>query len=76
VVGGWRKFHNKELHDFSTRYQMVQVKEDDVGRVWTMHGEKRIASRILVRKLEGRMALRRPGCNWGDNSTMNVREIG
>jgi hypothetical protein len=38
-------------------------------------GEKNAHS-ILVGKLEGKRPLRRPGCRWEDNVTMDLREIG
>jgi hypothetical protein len=39
-------------------------------------GKKRNASRILVRKQEGKRPLGRPRGSWEDNIKMDLREIG
>jgi hypothetical protein len=41
-----------------------------------MHGEKRYAYRVLVRKPEGRRPLGRLTRRWGDNVKMDFSEIG
>jgi hypothetical protein len=41
VTGGWRKLHNKELHNFVlfTKYNKYdQVKEDEMGRTCSTNG--------------------------------------
>jgi hypothetical protein len=69
VTGGWRKLHNEELHNLYSSpsiIRMIQVKEDQMGRVCSTHGQKRNAYRILVGKPEGRE----------DNIKMDLSEIG
>jgi hypothetical protein len=41
MVGGWKKLHNEELHNF---------KDDEMGRASSTHREKMNACRILVGK--------------------------
>jgi hypothetical protein len=38
-------------------------------------GERRCAGRVLVGKLDGRIPLGRPRCNWEDNIKMDFREV-
>jgi hypothetical protein len=38
-----------------------------MGRACSMHGERKNAYRILVRKPEGKIPLRRTRCRWEDN---------
>jgi hypothetical protein len=52
------------------------MKEDEMGRTYSMHGEMRNAYKILVGKSEGKGPLRRPRCRWEDNIKMNCKEIG
>jgi hypothetical protein len=44
-----------------------------MGRTCSIHGEKRNAYRILVRKPEGKRLLRKPRYRWVDN-IMDLRE--
>jgi hypothetical protein len=55
VTGGWRKFHNEELHNLYD-----QVKEDELGRACNTNVEKKNTYRILVGKPEGKKSLGRP----------------
>jgi hypothetical protein len=47
-----------------------------MGRACTTNGVKRNAYKVLLRKPEGKRALRRPKCMWVDNIKMDFREIG
>jgi hypothetical protein len=79
VTGGWRKLHNEELHNLYIFFFKCnwndQVKEDEMGRACSTHGEKRNAYRILVGKPEGKRPLGRLRPKWVDNSKMDFREI-
>jgi hypothetical protein len=78
-MGGWRKLHNEELHNFYSSPNIIglirtrRMKwEKDVARM----GEKRNACRILAGKPEGKRRLQGPRRRWVDNIKMNVSEIG
>jgi hypothetical protein len=47
-----------------------------MGGACSTNGEKGIAYRILVGKLEGKRALGRPRRRWEDNIKIDLREIG
>jgi hypothetical protein len=76
VTGGWRKLHIEELHNlyFSPSYN-EQVKEDEMGRACSTHGEKRNAYRILVGKPEEKRPIGRSRHRWEDIK-MDLREVG
>jgi hypothetical protein len=50
-----------------------QVKEDNMGRACSMHGEKKNEYRILVGKPEGKKPLGRPRLRWEDAIKMVLR---
>jgi hypothetical protein len=52
------------------------VKEDEMGRACSTHGEKRNAYRILVGNPDGKRPLGRPRRRWENNIKMGFREIG
>jgi hypothetical protein len=56
VTGGRRKLLNKKLHDFYSSLSLIRMTKSKRMR-WAGHvarkGEKRIACRLLVEKLEG-----------------------
>jgi hypothetical protein len=52
------------------------VKEDEMGRACSSHGDKRNEHRILVGKLEGKRPLGKPRRRWVDNIKIYLREIG
>jgi hypothetical protein len=60
VIRGWRKLHNEELVLFTKHNENDQVKDDEMDRSCSMHGEKRNAYRISVGQTEGRRPLGRP----------------
>jgi hypothetical protein len=57
VMGGWRKLHNKELHDLYSSPSIMGIIKSKRMR-WPRHvsrmGEKRNAYRLLVEKPEGK----------------------
>jgi hypothetical protein len=50
--------------------------KDDIGRECNMHVENRKEGRVLVGKLEGKRALRRPRFKWEDHIKTNLRDTG
>jgi hypothetical protein len=78
VTGGWRKLHNEELHNLYSSLNIIRMIKSRRMR-WSGHvarmGERRLAYRILVEKLEGRKPLGRPRRRWVDNMKMDLREI-
>jgi hypothetical protein len=51
------------------------VKEDEIGRECSIHGEKTNAYRILTGSREGKRPLGRPKRRWEDNIEIDLREI-
>jgi hypothetical protein len=79
VIGGWRKLHNEELHNFYYLPSIIRIIKsrsirwaENVARM----GAKKNAYRILVGKQEGKRPLGRPRRRWEDNIKMDLREIG
>jgi hypothetical protein len=74
VTGGWRKLHNKELHDLYSSPSIIRIKSRRMR--WAGHvarmGEKRNAYRLLVGKPEGKRPLGRPRHRWVDNTKMDL----
>jgi hypothetical protein len=71
--------YNEELHNLYSSpniIRMIQVKEDEVGRVCSTSGAKRNPYKILVGKPEAKRPLARPRRRWVDNIKMDLREIG
>jgi hypothetical protein len=79
VRGGWKKLHNKELHNLYSLPSIIRMIKSRSMR-WAGHvsqmGEKRNAYRILVGKPEGKRPLGRPRHGWVDNIKMDLRELG
>jgi hypothetical protein len=79
VMGGWRKLHNKELHNLYSSPSIIRIIKSRrmrwVGHVARM-GEKRNVYRLLVGKPEGRRPLGKPRCRWIDNIKIDLLEIG
>jgi hypothetical protein len=79
ATGDWRRLHNEELNDLSSRPNIVRVIKSRrmrwVGHVARM-GERRDAYRILVGRREGRRPLGRPRRRWEDNIKMDLQEVG
>jgi hypothetical protein len=79
VARGWRKLHNKELHNLYSSPSIIRIIK--LRRIrWAGHvarmGEKRNVYRLLVGKPEGKRSLGRPRCRWIDNIKMDLLEIG
>jgi hypothetical protein len=78
VIGGWRKLHNEELHNFYSLPSLVRIIKSRnmrwAGNVARM-GEKRNAYRILVGKHEGKRSLGRRRHRWVDNIKINFGGI-
>jgi hypothetical protein len=77
-AGGWRRLHNKELHNLYTLpYVIRMIKSMSMrraGHVARMEETKNIYN-VLVRKPDGKRPLGRPRRTWEDNITMGLREI-
>jgi hypothetical protein len=63
VVGGWRRLHNEELHNFYASPNIIRMMKP--GRMrWAVHvsrmGEMRNSSNILIGKLERKRQFGRP----------------
>jgi hypothetical protein len=75
VIGGWRKLHNEELHNFYGSPSIIIIKSRRMR--WAGHvarmGETRSAYRILVGKPQGKRPLGRPRRRWEDNIKMEER---
>jgi hypothetical protein len=65
MIGGWIKQHNEELHNLYSSSTNYLVKEDEIDRTCSTHGEKRNAYRILVGRPEGKRPLGGPRRRWG-----------
>jgi hypothetical protein len=75
IIEGWRKLHNKEIHNlFSSNIR----KRNSRGMRWMGHvpclGQMRNAYNILFREPEGKRPL--PTHRWEGNVKMDLREIG
>jgi hypothetical protein len=41
VIGGWRKFHIKEIHNlYPSPNIMIKSREDEMGKVYCTHGSE------------------------------------
>jgi hypothetical protein len=78
VTGGWRKLHNKELHDLYSSPSISRIIKSRRMR-WAGHvarmGEKRNTYRLLVGNPVGKRPLGRPRRKWIDNIMMDLLEI-
>jgi hypothetical protein len=78
VTGGWRKLHNKELHNLYSLPSIIRIiksrRRRCVGHMARM-GEKRNVYKLLVGKPEGKRPLGRPRHRWMDNIKMDLLEI-
>jgi hypothetical protein len=79
VIGGCRKLHNEELHNFYCSPSIIRIIKSRRMR-WAGHvarmGAKRKAYTMLMRKPEGKRPLGRLRRRWVDNIKMDLREIG
>jgi hypothetical protein len=79
VTGGWRKLHNKELHNLYCSPSIIRIIKSRRMK-WAGHvarmGEKRNVYRILIGEPQGKRQLRRPRHRWIDNIKMDLLEKG
>jgi hypothetical protein len=79
LTGGWRKVHNKKLHNLYFSSSIIRMIKSKRMR-WAGHvarmGEKRNGYRILVGNPEGKRALGTQRRRWVDNIKIDLREIG
>jgi hypothetical protein len=77
VIGGWRRLHNEEVHNFYSSTNIIRVIKSKrirwAGRV--ARTGKMNAYNILVGKPEGKRPLRKPRYRLEDNIKMDFREI-
>jgi hypothetical protein len=78
VMGGWRKLHNKELHNLYCSPSIIRMIKSRRMR-WVEHvtqmGRKRNAYRLLMGKSEGKRPLGSPRHSSVDNIRMDLGEI-
>jgi hypothetical protein len=78
VTEGWRRLHNKELHNLYSSPSIIRIIKSSRMR-WAGHvarmGEKRNVYRLLVGKPEGKIPLGRLRRRWIDNIKMDLLEI-
>jgi hypothetical protein len=78
VVGGWKKLHNKELHNLYSSPSIIRMKSRGIR--WTRHlacvEARRNAHRILIGNSERKRPLGRLRSRWEDNIKMDLREMG
>jgi hypothetical protein len=79
VMGGWRKLHNKKLHNLYSSPSIIRIIKSR-RMSWAGHvarvGEKRNVYRLLIGKPEGKRPLGRLRRRWMDNIKMDLLEIG
>jgi hypothetical protein len=75
VIGGWRKLHNEELHNFYCSPSVIRIVKTRTMR-WAgnlaLMEDKRIACIIFVGKLEGERPRGRTKRRWEDNIRMDL----
>jgi hypothetical protein len=71
AAAGWRKLHDKELHNLYSVPRIIKMIKSRRTR-WTGH----VAHKILVRKREGKLPLGRPKRGREGNIRIDFREIG
>jgi hypothetical protein len=79
VTGGWRKLHNKELHNLYYSPSIIRIIKSSMmrlaGHVAQMR-VKRNAYGLLAEKPEGKRPLGRPRRRWVYNIRMDLLELG
>jgi hypothetical protein len=78
VTGGWRKLHNKELHNLCCMLSIIGMTKSRTMR-WAGHVArmgKRTACRILMGKPERKRPLGGLRLRWVENIKMDLRDVG
>jgi hypothetical protein len=75
VTGGWRKLHNKELHNLYSSPCIIKIIKSRRMR-WAGHVAQMGEKRLLVGKPEGKRPLGRPRRRWMNNIKMDLLKIG
>jgi hypothetical protein len=79
TVGGWRRVHNEELHNFYASPNVIRLIKSRKMR-WMGHvaclGQMRNSYNILVGTPEGKRPLGRSRHRWEDNIRMDLMEVG
>jgi len=79
-TGEWKKLHSDEVHDLNSSANIVRViisgriRWGGGGHVARMR-QRRVAYRVLVRKLEGKRPLGRRRRRWEDNIKMDHKTV-
>ena len=79
VTREWRKLHSKELNDMYSSPNIIWVIKSRRMR-WAGHvahmGERTVAYRVLVGRLEGKSPLGRLRHRWENNIKMDLQKAG
>jgi hypothetical protein len=79
IIEGWRKLHNKELHNLYSSLTIIRMikpmRMRGAGHVTRMEA-KLNGYRILMGKPEGKRPQERPRCRWKNNIEMDLTERG
>lgn len=77
VTESWRKLHTQKLHNMYSLRNVIEVIKQRMTK-WTGYVycilEKRDVYRLLVENPEEEAGLRRPICQWEDNTKINHKE--
>jgi hypothetical protein len=73
IIGDLRKLHNEGLHNF---YSSPQVKEDEMDRACSTHGENKNAFIVWARKPQARKSLMRRRRKYENKYHKLFKEIG
>jgi hypothetical protein len=76
VAEGWKRLHNKELHNLCTQPNIRVIKSMGMGMACSTLGRDENFIQCFCKKSEGKRPLRRPRRRWEDNIIMDLREIG
>jgi hypothetical protein len=74
AVGGWRRLHSEELHNFYALPNVIRVIRSRTMRcvgAGSTHGRDEKCTQNFGQKL-----LERPRCRWEDNIGMDLIEMG
>jgi hypothetical protein len=75
VTGGWRKLHNKELHNLYSSPSIIRMIKSR-GMRWAGHVAQIGETRNAYRKSDGKKPMGRPRHRRVDNNKMELRETG